>query len=195
MYLSSTTKRFFFKFHTSTLPVNTWLQEKGIVVPWSTNCRRCDQPETIVRCFIACTDAYHFWDVLQRALIKDLYIAPCTIRFLPVPLQQEPVPYDLFLLLGLHSLRKCSMIVRNAGYPRTVRSLFNEVVKSLQSTYQYWKGHPEWMSLFTSMLISFSTMLVDIHVAIGFECSFPFNFPKTHLCVVYTTQYFSNQKL
>lgn len=29
-------KTFFFKLHTGTLPVKTWLQDKGIFVPWST---------------------------------------------------------------------------------------------------------------------------------------------------------------
>ncbi|CAN7937877.1 unnamed protein product [Ixodes hexagonus] len=72
--VSPTTKSFFFKLHTDTLPVKLWLRDKGIFVPWSVNCRLCNTPETIEHCFIFCTDAYLFWDVLQRTLKKDLCV-------------------------------------------------------------------------------------------------------------------------
>lgn len=77
-------KSFFFQLHTGTLPVKPWLQEKGIFVPWSTNCLICRKPETIDHMFLHCTDAVFHWDVLQRTLKKELPISPYGIRFLSV---------------------------------------------------------------------------------------------------------------
>lgn len=60
MCVLPTAKTIFFKLHISTLPVKTWLHKKGTFVPWPTNCRLCNQSETIEQCFITCTDAYLF---------------------------------------------------------------------------------------------------------------------------------------
>ncbi|XP_077546895.1 uncharacterized protein LOC144159348 [Haemaphysalis longicornis] len=96
-------KTFFFKLHSQTLPVKTWLREKGMLIPWSDNCRLCNQPETIDHCFVLCRDTVFFWDVLQRTLKKDIDLTPYTIRFLPFE-DANRVPYDVFVLLGLFSL-------------------------------------------------------------------------------------------
>ncbi|XP_050042705.1 uncharacterized protein [Dermacentor andersoni] len=98
MRIEPAAKTFFFKLHTSTLPVKTWLQEKGRYVPWSTNCRHCDQPETIEHCFILCRDAFHFWDILQRTIKKDFPLTYYGIRFLPFKKTASNTPYDLFML-------------------------------------------------------------------------------------------------
>uniref|UniRef100_A0A224YQ98 Protein containing zf-RVT domain n=1 Tax=Rhipicephalus zambeziensis TaxID=60191 RepID=A0A224YQ98_9ACAR len=63
MPISPTSKTFFFKVHTETLPVKTWLSSKDIFVS-SINCRLCEVLETIEHCFISCKDAILFWDVL-----------------------------------------------------------------------------------------------------------------------------------
>lgn len=142
MPVSLTTKSFFFELHTSTLPVKTWLHEKGVFVPWTVNCRLCNTPETIEHCVIFCTDAFLFWDVRQRTLKKDLFITPYTIRFLPVP-PGEPAPYDLFLILGLHSLWRCRMIDRNADPPRSTKSIFLEMISHLKAVYDHLEERPE----------------------------------------------------
>ncbi|XP_072141060.1 uncharacterized protein [Dermacentor andersoni] len=103
MCIAPAAKTFFFKLHTSTLPVKTWLQEKGLFVPWNTNCRLCNQPETIEHCFILCRDAFHFWDILQGTLKKDFPLTCYGIRFLPFKKTASNTPYDLFMLLGLYS--------------------------------------------------------------------------------------------
>ncbi|CAN7937033.1 unnamed protein product [Ixodes hexagonus] len=54
--------------------MKAWLHEKGIFVPWTTNCLLCKTPETIEHVFTFCWDALLFWDVLQRTLKKDLEI-------------------------------------------------------------------------------------------------------------------------
>ncbi|XP_040070866.2 uncharacterized protein LOC120843536 [Ixodes scapularis] len=151
MCVSPTAKTFFFQLHTSTLPVKAWLQERGFFVPWSINCRLCNKPETIEHRFIYCNDAVYFWDVLQRTLKKDIDFTEHSIRFLPVE-QHGVVPYDLFMLLGLHSLWKCRMIDRNAEQPRTTRSLFIEEVAKVRSVYEARPPVPDWFSLFDACL-------------------------------------------
>lgn len=152
MRISPGAKTFFFKLHTSTLPVKTWLQDKGIFVPWSVNCRLCNAPETIEHCFLFCTDAYLFWDVLQRTIKKDLALNPYGIRFLPIA-STDNVPYDLFFLLGLHSLWRCRMIDRNAEYPRTTKSLFIEEVSKVKNVYEHINDRPDWLALLDKCLL------------------------------------------
>ncbi|XP_077545896.1 uncharacterized protein LOC144158707 [Haemaphysalis longicornis] len=123
MCIQAAAKTFFFKLHTSTLPVQTWLNSKGVYVPWSVNCRLCNQPETIDHCFVLCRDAVFFFYVLQRTLKKDIDITPYSIRCLPV-MKNCSVPYDLFVLIGLFSLWKCRMIDRHAEEPRETKSIF-----------------------------------------------------------------------
>ncbi|XP_042149496.1 uncharacterized protein LOC121837761, partial [Ixodes scapularis] len=144
--VSPTAKSFFFKLHTSTLPVKPWLRERGIFVPWSVNCRLCNQPETIEHCFIFCTDAYLFWDVLQRTLKRDLDVNAYTIRFLPLK-PNDSFPYDLFTLMGLHSLWKTRMIDRNADPPRTTKSNFIETVSHVRNVLDHLKERPDWYAL------------------------------------------------
>ena len=84
MCISPSAKTFFFHLHTSTLPVKWWLQERGIFVPWSINCRLCNKPETIEHCFIYCNDAVFFWDVLQRTLKKILISLNTAYDFSPL---------------------------------------------------------------------------------------------------------------
>ncbi|XP_077512795.1 uncharacterized protein LOC144123970 [Amblyomma americanum] len=125
MCIQAAAKTFFFKLHTATLPVTTFLNDKGMFVPWNVNCRLCNVPETIDHCFILCRDAMSFWDILQRTLKKDIEITPHTIRFLPVD-KNSVVPYDVFVLMGLFSLWKSRMMDRHAEPPRSSKSVFRE---------------------------------------------------------------------
>lgn len=84
--------------------------------------------------------------MLQRTLKKDLDITDQNIRFLPFS-KDEVVPYDLFVLLGLHSLWKCRMIDRNAEPPRTTKSIFVEQVAQLRSAYAAQNVQPDWFPL------------------------------------------------
>ncbi|XP_040064811.1 uncharacterized protein LOC120838808 [Ixodes scapularis] len=143
MRVPPTAKTFFFKLHTNTLPVKPWLRDKGIFVPWSVNCRLCNTPETIEHCFIFCTDAYLFWDVLQRTIKKDLYINAYSIRFLPVE-DPDTFPSDFFILLGMHSLWKTRMIDRNAEPPRTTKSNFIETCNHVISVLDELGEKPRW---------------------------------------------------
>ncbi|XP_077491737.1 uncharacterized protein LOC144102272 [Amblyomma americanum] len=106
-------KSFFFKLHTNTLSVKTWMHDKGIFVPWSTNCFLCHNPETIEHVFLDCWDPIFFWDVLQRTLKKDLPLDAYGIRFLPFH-KTDYFPFDAVMLLGLNSLWKTRMEFNNA---------------------------------------------------------------------------------
>ncbi|XP_029839138.2 uncharacterized protein LOC115322907 [Ixodes scapularis] len=151
MGVPPSTKTFFFKLHTSTLPVKPYLQKRGIFVPWTVNCRLCNKPETIEHCFIYCSDAFLFWDVLQRTLKKDLVLNDYSLRFLPFS-ENETVPYDMFALLGLHSLWKCRMIDRHAEKPRTTKSLFLQQVAQVRSIYASKLSQPDWFPMFDACL-------------------------------------------
>lgn len=54
MAVPAPVKTFFFKLHTNTLPVKTWMEEKGLFVAWSTNCTLCRKPETVEHVFTEC---------------------------------------------------------------------------------------------------------------------------------------------
>uniref|UniRef100_V5IG63 Uncharacterized protein n=1 Tax=Ixodes ricinus TaxID=34613 RepID=V5IG63_IXORI len=114
MRVPAFTKSFFFKLHSETLPVKVFLEGKGIPVAWSVNCLLCKMPETIEHAFLNCWDAVFLWDVLQRILKKDLPLTPHGIRYLPVDGGNSMVPYDMIMLVGLHSLWRCRMAVRHA---------------------------------------------------------------------------------
>ncbi|XP_037581606.1 uncharacterized protein LOC119464684 [Dermacentor silvarum] len=146
MCITPAAKTFFFKLHTSTLPVKTWLHEKGLYVPWNTNCRLCSQPEKIEHCFILCRDAFYFWDILQRTIKKEFPLTPYGIRFLPFKKTISNAPYDLFMLLGLYSLWRSRMIDRHAEPPRSTRSVFREEAAQVRSVVPTFDPVPEWIS-------------------------------------------------
>ncbi|XP_077551577.1 uncharacterized protein LOC144165347 [Haemaphysalis longicornis] len=145
-------KSFFFKLHSETLPVDTWLAERGIFVPWTTDCRLCKKPETINHVFIDCWDPVFHWDVLQRTLKKDLPITPRGIRFLPVK-NEGGVPYDLIMLLSLHSIWKTRMAVRNADInSRPVRENFIESVQYIREVFRAEDDPPEWLPVLDDLV-------------------------------------------
>lgn len=145
-------KSFFFKLHSETLPVDTWLAERGIFVPWTTDCRLCKKPETINHVFIDCWDPVFHWDVLQRTLKKDLPITPRGIRFLPVK-NEGGVPYDLIMLLSLHSIWRTRMAVRNADInARPVRENFIESVQYIREVFRAEDDPPEWLPVLDDLV-------------------------------------------
>lgn len=124
-------KTFFFKLHTGSLPVKTWLEEKGLFVPWGSNCLLCRKPETVEHVFLDCWDAVFYWDVLQRTLKKDLPLTPCGIRYLTT--ENDVVQYDQIMLLGLHSIWRSRMAVRHCDLDaRSVCAYFVEHVCKLR---------------------------------------------------------------
>ncbi|XP_075542984.1 uncharacterized protein LOC142576648 [Dermacentor variabilis] len=144
-------KSFFFQLHTNTLPVKPWLDEKGLSVPWSVNCLLCRKAETVEHIFLDCWDAVFHWDILQRTLKKDLPITPYGIRFLPT-LNEDKVPYDMFMLVSLHSLWKTRMAVRHADVnARPVREYFVESICHIKEMYNLQKEKPTWLSVMTEL--------------------------------------------
>lgn len=146
--VKASTKTFFFMLHCGTLPVKPWLQEKGIFVPGSVNCIICKKPETIEHIFLNCWDSIFLWDILQRTLKKDLPLTPFGIRFLPVE-QTEMVPYDLIMLLCMHSLWRTRMAVRNADQvARPAKEYFVENIVYVRDAYRSLCEPPEWLWIF-----------------------------------------------
>ncbi|CAN7989007.1 unnamed protein product [Ixodes hexagonus] len=154
-------KTFFFKLHTGTLPSKTWLDERGLFVPWGIHCFLCKKPETIEHVFLECWDGVFFWDVLQRTLKKDLPLDPHGIhlpldphgiRFLSVK-NDGDFPFDLVLLLGLHSIWQTRMAVRHAdSNVREVREYFRESVSLFVEVHKAQKCVPEWLPRMEALL-------------------------------------------
>lgn len=142
MCVSPCTKSFFFRLHTGTLPVKTWLVELGMFVPWSSNCHWCGVPGTVDHCFIVCKDAIFLWEVFQRAVRKSVHMNSHSLRFLPVPFE-EVVPLDMFILLGLHSMWTCRMMYRNEGKPICSSSNFKDELMRVRSIYQHQQLEPD----------------------------------------------------
>lgn len=145
-------KTFFFKLHTNTLPVKTWLSDKGFFIPWTTNCYLCKKPETIEHVFLDCCDPIFYWDVLQRTLKKELPLSPYGIRFLPVD-ASEGIPYDLFMLLGLHALWRTKTEFEHVHQVvRPVRDHFIESVVRLREVLRTLPDTPVWISVLDELI-------------------------------------------
>lgn len=143
---------FFFKLHCGVLPVKPWLEEKGIFVPWSTCCLLCKQPETVEHVFISCWDAAFLWDILQRTLKKDFPITARGIRFLSIE-NVNGVPYDMILLLGLHSLWKTRVGVNHADKTvRSAREYFIESVASMREVFRAQPEQPDWLPILDGLV-------------------------------------------
>lgn len=112
----------------------------------------CKVPETTEHIFIHCWDAVFLWDILQRTLKKDLTITHETIRLLLVG-EGDPVPYDLFMVLGLFSLWKTRMELHHANpHIKPARLHFIDLVTQVQSVYcRSPDTAPDWAHLFESM--------------------------------------------
>lgn len=145
-------KSFFFKLHTNTLPVKTWLHDKGIFVPWTVNCMLCKKPETMEHVFIDCWDPIFHWDILQRTIKKELPITPHGIRYLPVE-NDGDIPYDMIMVLSLHSIWKTRMAVRHADVdPHTVRENFIEHVVYMREIYRAQPQPPDCVGLLDELI-------------------------------------------
>lgn len=140
-------KKFFFKLHSGTLLVKTWMAEKGLLVPWTTISLLCKKPETIDHVFLDCWDAVFFWDVLQRTLEKDLSVTPYGIRFIPVD-KHDSVPYDMIVLLGLHAIWLSRMAVRHSDADtKTVSKYFAQNISMLKEVINMQCPELTWLSI------------------------------------------------
>lgn len=145
MVVPASVKTFFFKLHTGTLPVKTWMEEKGLFVGLPSICTLCKKEETVEHVFMECWDAIFFWDVLQRTLKKDLPLSPHGIRFLPVD-RGDVVPYDLIMAVGLHAIWRSRMAVRHADpNALTVSNYFAQNVTMLYEVYKLQDPDLEWL--------------------------------------------------
>lgn len=145
-------KSFFFKLHTNTLEVKTYLEAKGFFVPWGNHCFICRKPETIEHVFLDCWEALFFWDILQRTIKKDLPVDAFGIRFLPVE-SEDGVPFDMIMILGLYSIWRSRMAVSHADIDaRPIRQYFCESVSRAIEGYKIQDPVPEWLPRMEALL-------------------------------------------
>lgn len=146
MLVPSGVKTFFFKLHTGTLTVKPWMAEKGFFVPWGTHCIICRKEETIEHVFLECWDAVFLWDVLQRTIKKEFPLDGYGIRYLPIE-SDDGTPFDLIMLIALHSIWKCRMAVRHADLDaRPARQYFKESIRNFVQEKKMLECSPEWLS-------------------------------------------------
>lgn len=97
--------------------------------------------------FVDCWDPVFHWDILQRTLKKELPITPHGIKFLPLE-REGGVPYDLIMMLSLHSIWRTGMAVRNADINvRFVRGDFIESVQYIHEVLRLEDEPPEGLSV------------------------------------------------
>lgn len=106
----------------ATLPVKVSLRERGVLVAWSVDCYVWKTPEIIDQVFIHSWDALLLWDDIKITLIKELYIPPHRINFLPVP-SNEFLAF-MFILVGLYYNWRSRMEARHADPNQTPVHLF-----------------------------------------------------------------------
>ena len=108
MQMSPGIKTFFFKLHTGTLSVATFLEERGFYMPWGSKCIICKQPETIDHVFLHCWEGVYFWDILQRTIKKEFPLDPHGIRYLPIG-DDDGTPFDQVMVTGLYCIWRSRM--------------------------------------------------------------------------------------
>lgn len=152
MLVPSGVKNFFFKMHTGTLEVKTWMEQKQLFVPWGPDCFVCKKPETIEHVFLDCWGAVFFWDILQRTIKKEFPLDPKGIRFLSVKIE-DGIPYDTVMLLGLHSIWRNGLAVRYSDVDvRRIPESFKESVHLFVEMYKVREVGPEWIPVFEELL-------------------------------------------
>lgn len=92
-------------------------------MPWGADCTLCKKPESVEHVFIECWNSV-LLGCLATYREKDLPLTPRGIRFLDV--KPDVLQYDLFFVLGLHSIWKSKMEVQNADV--NAKSVGNHVV-------------------------------------------------------------------
>lgn len=145
-------KTFFFKLHAGVLPVKTWMSDKGLFVPWGDHCFLCRKPETIEHVFLDCWDAVFFWDVLQRTLKKDFPLDAQGIRYLAID-NEDGFPYDIVMLLALHSIWRSRMAIRHAEVDaRRAIEYFRESLTLFLELQKLQIDMPDWVPRMESLL-------------------------------------------
>lgn len=139
-------KSFFFKLHTGTLPVKTFLEDRGFYMPWGSDCLICNQPETIDHVFLHCWEGVYFWDVLQRTIKKEFPLDPHGIRYLAID-NEDGLPFDLIMMTGLHSIWRSRM----AGFycdpdRRPARQYFQESMARFLEVEKTKECVPPWLA-------------------------------------------------
>lgn len=112
----------------------------------------CKKPQTVEHVFRECWDPVFHWDILQRTLKKEFFWTMHGIRFLSVE-NDAGIPYDMFMILTLHSIWKTRMAVRHADVGvREVRDNFIESVTYIPDMYQAQLEPPNWMPVLDELV-------------------------------------------
>ncbi|KAM7282122.1 hypothetical protein ISCGN_002272 [Ixodes scapularis] len=147
-------KTFFVRLHLGVLPVKVWLDDRGLLVPWSTNCDLCGANETLPHVFVECSNAYLFWDEMRKDLGVDFPIDWHVFRFLDVEgtdtASSMVLPSIVFLGLHAISLARSAMVeCHTDARPRwdyltsRLRWLLSITARGMDQVCQEWRAIEE----------------------------------------------------
>lgn len=167
-------KDFFVKFHMEVLPVKPWLEQKGFLVPWSTNCELCPVQESLQHVFLYCTNAELFWAELRVVFEADLYPTWEHLKFLESGRTGHRECYDVLMLLGLYAIWRSRMdhtLVSVKGKPAWSHFIeaFTYVSAVTQATEKEEYNH--WASLH-KRLAEYTQKQKSIKSVMAARCSF-----------------------
>lgn len=94
-------KTFFFKLHSGTLPVRTFVEERRFYMPWGSHFLICNQAETIYQVFPRWWEGVYIWSGLQMTIKKQFPLHPHEIRYLPIE-NDDGLPFYLIMVNALH---------------------------------------------------------------------------------------------
>lgn len=85
MLVAQGVKTFFFNVHSSTFPVETWLEDRRLFVACSTHYHVCSEPDTIKHVFMDCWSGGFFLGHIAKSLEKRITVnSTYDIHFLSV---------------------------------------------------------------------------------------------------------------
>ncbi|XP_042144006.1 uncharacterized protein LOC121834294 [Ixodes scapularis] len=124
--VSPKTKNVFIRFHTETLPVKTWLENKGFYLPIGTNCSFCGERETLLHVFMDCKGAFCFWADFRYIFECNYEPSWESLKFLYFG-EERGVEFESLVAMALHALWLCrTLYVEAAPVRKTAWQLFRE---------------------------------------------------------------------
>lgn len=104
MPVTTGVKNVFVMFHTETLPVKVWQQNKGFDVPWSLRCDHCHlHEETLRHAFLDCPGAIQYWAIIKGTLDDDMEMDWQRLKFLQFDDQGTGNPIDVIVAIAVYS--------------------------------------------------------------------------------------------
>lgn len=135
LYIPTSTKDLFVRFHCEVLPVKAWLAKKGFFIPWSLNCDLCGSEEDLFHVFLSCKRARDFWDEFRLFTGLDINIDWASLKFLVFDGCEDNDTPGAMVAVGLHALWRFRMdITECKPRPQTPWGNFLDKIEWIRTT-------------------------------------------------------------